>query len=835
MKKYFAYLIFASALLFLLPSCDNNGGDVELEEGTLKLTLTCNDLGLTRTENGDDNYKENTIKSIDCYFYKKTDGFNTAAAVVKSIKNIQNAVGSYTANIKFEQTEFEALFDKNATTDQQCLIYVIANYSRTLPIQDNASTPDVVETSIDHLKGLEVESSFDNYTIDDSWSFVMDSKGDATTDVATLSADKKSLTGTIPLYRTAAKITLDINRFGPEETPGYVTLGSDIYKPYIGGIYAVLHNGVKKSTIAPDVVPLAKSEGDYFTRNSLEFTDITTDGKTSHSLKQPLYSYASDWSGESNIEDYVFDPEAYITLVVPWKKVDDVNDVVGDEDDTEDYYYKVPISYRDKKIERNTYYKINISVSILGTLDPNQTVPLTPSYEIIDWSTETIGTNMETFRYLEVEKNHYVMNNVKEIYIPYWSSHECEIVGVTITQPDLRNGGTKKYLTNDKEEADFYKLEDKDYYLDNSEEDKDNKYIKYYLDLDNDYRSDDFDFAPYTITFTIRHKDTDAYPKTVTIVQYPAIYGKLDRNTDADDSGDKNGYVWVNGYQDKSAEGSVPNRYISGTGQGFFAEAHGLSTGSSGVSSTDMLVFTISSVEGTPYVIGDPREEFVNTDFIGEKLNNGNSIWVNAPGVEETASRGLQNYYATDTNHERLKTASNSTNNSTQATAFYSNSEQASANERTFNMIAPKFRISSGYGMIANPGNSDTHYYHLMKKRCASYQEDGYPAGRWRLPTKAEFEFIIYLSFTKKIPDLFSTSLYYWCAHGYGQPNTTNKSVNMVYNTYANNINMISVRCVYDDWYWSSDPVIENKVDSPNDYFIWGDINRASYAPPMNY
>jgi hypothetical protein len=289
----------------------------------------------------------------------------------------------------------------------------------------------------------------------------MDSKGNTTTDIATLSADKKSLTGEIPLYRTAAKITLHINRFGPSETPGYVELGEDMYKPYLGGIYAVLHNGVKKSTIAPDAVEYNKSDDDYFTTDNFKL--ITA--KNTTSIEKPFYSYASDWN--ENDEN-----EAYITLIVPWKKVNSATDEVNSKEGTEDYYYTVPVSYQAKTLLRNTHYKISISVSILGTLDPKQTVTITPSYEIIDWSSESIGTNMETFRYLEVEKNHYVMNNVNEIYIPYWSSHECEIVSVTITQPDLKNGGTKKYLTNDKEEADFYKLEEKDYYLDNLEEDK---------------------------------------------------------------------------------------------------------------------------------------------------------------------------------------------------------------------------------------------------------------------------------------------------------------------------------------------------------------------------
>ena len=111
-----------------------------------------------------------------------------------------------------------------------------------------------------------------------------------------------------------------------------------------------------------------------------------------------------------------------------------------------------------------------------------------------------------------------------------------------------------------------------------------------------------------------------------------------------------------------------------------------------------------------------------------------------------------------------------------------------------------------------------------MKKRCASYQEDGYPAGRWRLPTKAELEFIFYLSNKGKVPTLFVSSMDYWCAHGYANPGDDGYA-DMGYRTYYNDrSNTISVRCVYDDWYWGSDPVL--KTEEEKSRFTWGDPPR---------
>ena len=132
------------------------------------------------------------------------------------------------------------------------------------------------------------------------------------------------------------------------------------------------------------------------------------------------------------------------------------------------------------------------------------------------------------------------------------------------------------------------------------------------------------------------------------------------------------------------------------------------------------------------------------------------------------------------------------------------------AAENTQNVISPKFISASSYGKTLPVT------YEGAKKRCAAYQEYGYPAGRWRIPTEAEILFLQKLNTDSKIPSLFnpSTTNGYWAAgallyvkDGSGNDlfvdlsgvtaNTGSVGYTVGSNTYTS-----YVRCVYDTWYW---------------------------------
>jgi hypothetical protein len=97
------------------------------------------------------------------------------------------------------------------------------------------------------------------------------------------------------------------------------------------------------------------------------------------------------------------------------------------------------------------------------------------------------------------------------------------------------------------------------------------------------------------------------------------------------------------------------------------------------------------------------------------------------------------------------------------------------------------------------------------RARCATYQEDGYPAGRWRIPTEAEILFVTQLSARNVIPALFSSGYNYWSAQGCVKPNNNTGTV-----TPSTN-NAGFVRCVYDTWRWGT------AHTSGSEKFIYGD------------
>jgi len=127
------------------------------------------------------------------------------------------------------------------------------------------------------------------------------------------------------------------------------------------------------------------------------------------------------------------------------------------------------------------------------------------------------------------------------------------------------------------------------------------------------------------------------------------------------------------------------------------------------------------------------------------------------------------------------------------------------------NIIAPVIRIASSWGATGSINN-----YYRAEERCAAYQENGYPAGRWRVPTVAEVDFLIQLSDNYHIPELFDcyrsggTYLTYWAngpAHYAGSDYAARYNtvfVNGTGTSIGGNSFDAVVRCVYDEWFWGS-------------------------------
>ena len=125
----------------------------------------------------------------------------------------------------------------------------------------------------------------------------------------------------------------------------------------------------------------------------------------------------------------------------------------------------------------------------------------------------------------------------------------------------------------------------------------------------------------------------------------------------------------------------------------------------------------------------------------------------------------------------------------------------ASVNE----VIAPRFLVSSNMNNMSSWPQSNA----TCVRRAATYQEAGYPAGRWRLPTEAEINFMMTLQQKGIIPELYAFGSSYQCANG--------RAVNITSAGARNCVNPTScyVRFVYDLWYWGDEPM-DPDVYHPN-------------------
>lgn len=819
MKRYIFHFIYFCFAWLAFTSCEQEEMNPNAGSGTLTLQLNIGNM-LSRSA-GDETLNENLISTLDIFLYPNNAAETDGAS--KHITVSPNQNNSYTVDTKLTEDEIKTLFGANATSGT-CKVYVIANRPNGVDLP--------ATTSISALKQLAVTAAFIDNTDNGSAvqttagsipgrqaNFVMDS--DATNDndgydVVTLATDatnKKSLSGTVPLYRSAAKIGLFVNVEHDITDANGVTWISDPTD-----MKMTFHNGVKVGYIGNDLytytVDYRTDDGNNVynlfsieEERSLAVTaPITTNGTTTdyYTSPAPYYSYPWDWSKLTNNDD-----TPYITLIIPWKR-EDANQFLPCK-------YQIPVNalatnnVPTNSLQRNTYYQMLLNVGILGAFDETETVELTPSYMVVNWGSEEINTTLKENVYLVVQEHDVTINNKNEYSVEFASSHDIEVQILSITQPYYakETAGTAIYF--DEEASDNYlstkhtveaaemtenvtigenpKAESQDFYQDCSVSVSGNTIFLEHNVLDRGEITpiEKYDIAPYTIKVYVRMKygtNTDDKGNTIDLyyddiieyTQYPAIYVVANPNSDYNTGNDNNDYhggVYINGQQNNSSASYGGAWHL----------------GSATNKNPNMYVITTTALEvKSEYIIGDPRK--TDIDLI---LNNGNNWSTTANALYDgNSNRQLKYYYPTD------------------------NSSSAEY------VVAPQFRIASSYG-VATDQNYDN-----MRRRCASYQEDGYPAGRWRMPTKAEVEYVVRLSAEGKIPKLFNDEKDdptgdYWCAQGVAYP-LSNGTVNLV----ANDGESHSVRCVYDDWYWGSNPSIISDDKGP---FTWGDYPRDAWSP----
>ena len=755
MKNLILFLVILLGL-FGEAGCSEMELPVEVPTQDVRLSLTVNTQGkavralpLVTTEGEN----EQVIHRLDCFFYLSSATVQSPALLHLS-RDYSGEQAETTVEHVLSTSQVEMLFPGG---EELCKVYVLAN----LPTE--VELPSALP-SVEELKQLIIQQPlFDQNRAPAD--FVMDSSGE---DAVTFHRSEQWLTAKVELKRAAAKISLSITNI--KEVVEQDAEGNEVvWTAQPEEMRVWVNHGVWRGHVDTDRYPYSPREAAdfYDTRHdqTVGYHEVATtlpDGSIGHlwEPERPFYSYAFDWD-EEEINGM------YLILVVPWHK--------STEKESHFYncYYQIAIHSEGKQLLRNHYYKINLAVSTLGSFVEEKPTVLTPGYVILDWNTNTIDATLEHYRYLMVAQENVVLNNQEKVVIPFFTSHTAKILQAQCTRPDL----SENIVSQEQVSPSAYTLK------------LENQQIVFQHELNNEYEADDFDFTPYTLKFRIAHADQENYYQDVVITQYPAIYAEADMNSDyhhdysSQNDNRHNGYAFVNGY--------YTDYYHYGLDkQDYFCSVPGYVNRKG---SPNMYVFTITSVEGTDYIIGDPREKEIS-DIVDDPVRyNGSSsrsAWVSAPVLEDGEIKGkrrLKYYYATD------------------------------GSEATRQMISPKFRIASAYSVM-HTNEYPARMLDAMKKRCAAYQEDGYPAGRWRLPTQAEFQFIMSQVDKGKMPELYIRDKAYWCAHGLGKPKGNGRiEMEYVSSSYYGS----STRCVYDEWYWE-DQLNQHQKKT----FTWGDQKR---------
>lgn len=771
MRRYILYIVCVIAALGLGGCVAADDNDILFREGDVTLTLSLGDLtrnntadnGVGEGTNDDDTsgivLNENKIASLEIFLYANgAEGKDATYATRIEGLNGRDRVD----NVKFSipADALSTLFAGGATT---CGIYVIANYDtgRTIAVDGLYEG-----TSIAELKAIEVTSSFDALqslnlaALDADYSgsvqnikpqeyFVMDS------DLATVTKSGNNLSGTVYITRAASKITfratiaqsleIDGKRWVPMLENLSFSYNNIVNKGYID-------NGSDTNTTFEFAMPTG--EGVYATAKGIQMAELGGEtpnyGSEVEGVSRwttidhviPLYTYSSYWSDGAN-------NQAYIMLTVPWKEV-----VEDEGNEALTYYnYFVPLNMNELKLVRNKHYRINLRVGVLGDLE--ELTESEYSYEVLDWVGEDIRVELNKPTYLVVDQNYVEMKNIEEFSVGYHSSDEVAYEVRSTTISAFKKDASGVIVSGCVWETYSVSAE--------------NGNVTFAHQLDNT-RSDtdtDYDFLIQTTVVRVYHKNNPDIYEDITFVQYPAMYVTVNEGYEGNNRWNYinvNGHSWEKWTNSSGAGTNCPTVRVGRND----VKVYWVGIGGKSNPIHSMYQITVTAFDETTanYIVADPRAAAKNITLFEEYTHTYNRTTDTSPdypvqpdqlGVEE-----IKGYRGT----------------------LVENAE---------NLVAPEFIIASHCSSCANSDNymyaEDSGYY-----RCASYQEAGYPAGRWRLPTVAELEVIGKLCAQDKLPQIFVNGVSYLSSSGSfrNQDGSFSPTTNQAQ----------SVRCVYDTWYW---------------------------------
>lgn len=758
MRRYLSLFAILS-LLMLVYGCERdeslNSGKLN-EEGNMEFRSV--DMTETpvksATMGGESIYNENTIRRIDIFFYP-LEGTDQDAVLHRrfDVSQQEGEGGVVNKRVYLDEGTLVEL----AGGVRKCEAYTIAN----LPSGFVFSDDNPANTSIPELKALAIQGDFQNNLpssfVANNKTFVMDARD--TIQFTSLAASIVATgtihaNGPIELKRVASKLRIHITQEPVITVPSLTITGSDILfsenkwipimEPLQDNLKVYLNNANDYGTVGGSSKQIQESSTlfNYAERSTVDKGPATVNGI--------LYdhSYQAEPFYTYPVKwSYGLKKEPFIKVEQVWGRV--LKDSNGDYvTDNEGNYvvdmvknFYYKVFFPMNELKRNTWYEVGVHLGLLGSE-----------------TDETAIILEDTYYYTVPWSNGYTGNSgVAELPGAVGSTRFLQVIYSADEDGFINVYNQDSIAVSYVTSHDCVIQNVTAYYDDYSQMTKQQisipsstaatwlslsgSYIKFNHPLINDIANINVNVGAFYVEFDVEHADNPAFNRHIKIVQYPAMYISYRQS---------NARVFVNGYNR-----GAPNGYNSGTVTAYSDANDNIGC----VVDPDSVTGTGSNVNRNNYII------HVSV------LNDSQMYIADTRGPEAAMSgfnAGKLDYYR-----------------ATRADAGFA--------------VSPEFIVASSYGKTTQTT------FENAKRRCAAYQENGYPQGRWRLPTPGEIQFSVMLSNYGKIPSLFDGQ--YWAANGQFYSTESSSTYNIGFNDEPNPNATWWVRCVYDAWVWGEEPV----------------------------
>ena len=764
-------LVGLVAMLFAACSEDlyTDDDDFVGEKGyiTLRFTMPQAMVQETRaTEHGDNTLNENTIKFVDLYFFP-TGQSNKDAALVEENHAVQldpSGSDTYLVKVRTGDIILNKLF--HSTQSGSCEVYAVANSS-----QKSHST----STCLDSLRLRVLRHNFGALLTQGH--FIMQSNPEK---LATVTLTNGAATGTIPLTRVAAKLQIYLNVPDMLHVVNEDRSGSAVWKSDRDHMSIVFNNGLMDYTLnGKDTTHPDSSFYNSIQVDMHEYATITKNTTNYNYSHTPFYSYPFSWKEtDTHVPTFV--------IAVPWSKQNPDGKTYGNPEVT---YYQVHPNMLTGQIQSNYFYRMYMKIETVGSSDNTTPVDITPSgYRIQPWGEVKLNTPRDLtgdfyrYTYLVVDPTSVVLNNSSTTTLRY-SSSSALTKDTKITRVEYNSYETPGHVTHHTLDAnDLANLTSNRYELD---------YTSMPGQIKFTHNVDDGTYAAKTITIQVANDD--GLTELVTIEQYPAIY----MHTFVGDN------AFVDGYFSHVQDPTVDYPITNSESRGYYNSVNY----SSNMTATGRYRYIPSDNVTVPYgsmvkALAQTSGGIVNnsiTEITVTSFNRNNGFYT-ANGTTYYYQIGDPRVIAGYNSSDLAPYLTNQNYSYSSWVAYYfdltftswgTDAAKIKKASDTKTIIAPQFYVSSGWNSSKNVS------FEVAQKRAATYQEAGYSAGRWRLPTEAEIMFITARQKEGVIPVLFAmdNTSYYWAASGRLYRN------GQFYNASQYN-NLGFMRFVYDTWYW---------------------------------